>query len=146
MAKERTRPINIQAQRFSKVIKELKVRLKVLSILNLEFFEEIRKAENVDVIEIFGSKTAKQLINHSILEDKFLTQCIEDGVKMTNREELPDEALKVADDLEVSTRKLVRIFSNEEDMMRLKNNGFKKDSNEFNSFNDTIADMDILFD
>jgi hypothetical protein len=52
-------------------------------MLNQEFFEEIRKKDEHDIINHFGHKVGKLLIKHAILEDRFNNVCVEDGVKMT---------------------------------------------------------------
>ena len=41
-----SKPINVEAQRVHKVIAETYNKLKVLSLLNAEFFEELRKKED----------------------------------------------------------------------------------------------------
>lgn len=58
----------------AKVIKDCVARMKVLEMLNSETFEEIRKADEQDVINAFGADTPKVgrlLYKHAILEDKF---------------------------------------------------------------------------
>jgi hypothetical protein len=49
-----SKPINVEAQRVQKVISETTDKLKVLSMLNMEFFEGIRKADEHEVINHFG--------------------------------------------------------------------------------------------
>ena len=78
-----TKPINIQAQRVQKVIQEQVEKLKVLSYLNTDFFETLKKCDEAEVLQKFGPKIGKMLINQAMLEEKFQTVCVEDGVKMT---------------------------------------------------------------
>ena len=55
----------------------------MLGLLNQEFFEEIRKKDDNDIINHFGGLIGKLLIKHAYLEEKFNTVCVDDGVKMT---------------------------------------------------------------
>jgi len=55
----------------SKVIDETSKRLKILSLLNTEFFEEIKRVDESDLMNTFGSRVGKLLFNHAILEEKF---------------------------------------------------------------------------
>lgn len=88
----------------------------MLAMLNQEFFEEVRKRDNNDIIDIFGPKVGKLLNRHGMLEEKFNTVCVEDGVKMTplDDEFITDEARQCALELKETTQKLVREFSNKE--------------------------------
>lgn len=58
-----TKPINIEAQRVQKVIQETVRKLEILSLLNEDFFAEIRKSDE-DVINQFGPNVGKLLIKH----------------------------------------------------------------------------------
>ena len=60
-----SKPINIQAQRVAKVIDDSVSKLKVLSMLNTEFFkeiEEIRKKDETEILAHFGPRVGKLLI------------------------------------------------------------------------------------
>jgi hypothetical protein len=55
----------------------------ILSKLNFDFFEEIRKREDTEILSHFGPAVGKLLIKHAALEDKFQNTCIwDDGAKM----------------------------------------------------------------
>ena len=98
-----SKPINVEAQRVQKVISETTDKLKVLSMLNTEFFEGIRKAEQNEIINHFGPQIGKLILQHAWLEDKFGAICI-DGVKMIalTDDNVPDEARQTIRDLTVT--------------------------------------------
>ena len=98
-----SKPINVEAQRVAKVIAESTESLRILAMLNQEFFEEIRKKDEHDVINHFGARVGRLLIKHSILEERFTTLCVEDGMKMTPMEDLSDEAKQCAFDIKETT-------------------------------------------
>ena len=74
-------------------------------MLNVDFFEMIRKCDEAETIQHFGARTGKLLIKQAILEERFQTVCVEDGVKMTPlddefiSEEARQCALEVADNI-----------------------------------------------
>lgn len=94
----------------------------MLQLLNCEFFEEIRKKEENDVIHHFGPRVGKLLCNHANLEEKFVTVCVEDGVKMSpiDHELTSEEARQTALAVRDNTAKLIRIFSDREHQLKLK--------------------------
>lgn len=73
------------------MINETTHKLQVLNMLNAEFFEEVKKADENDLINQFGQKIGRLLYNHAFLEEKFQTQCVDDGVKMTPIDEMYEE-------------------------------------------------------
>lgn len=105
-------------------------------MLNSEFFEYIKRAEESDIHSHFGSKVAKMLINQAILEEKFQTVCVEDGVKMTplDDEFINEEARQCALDTKANIKKLIRVFSDKENMLKLK--AWEVKSTEFSQFQD----------
>jgi hypothetical protein len=115
-------------------------------MLNTEFFEEVRKVDESELMHQFGPKVGKLLYNHAILEEKFQASCVDDGVKMSLIEEMYEEPRQVAMDLKTSTQKLVREFSAEEYMLKLKASTLKKDSPEFSSFILTMSEMSKLYE
>ena len=52
-------------------------------MLNAEFFEEIRRRDENEVMNHFGSRVGKQLLKQGFLEEKFMNVLVEDGIKMT---------------------------------------------------------------
>ena len=115
-----SKPINVEAQRVHKVIAETSDKIKVLSMLNQEFFEEIReevkKKDSTDILNHFGPKLGKLLLKHADLEEKFNSLCVEDGIKMTPLESefISEEARQCALELRNTTAKLIREFSIQE--------------------------------
>jgi hypothetical protein len=91
-------------------------------MLNSEFFEDLRKKDELEVIAYFGHKLGRLLYKHALLEDKFNTVCVEDGVKMTPLESefITEEARQCALDIRTTTAKLIREFSIEENQKKLK--------------------------
>ena len=53
----------------------------MLSLLNEEFFAEIRKSEE-ETINSFGPQVGKLMYKHAALEEDFTNNCLENGVKM----------------------------------------------------------------
>jgi hypothetical protein len=104
------------------VIQANNERLRVLSLLNQELFEEVRKKDLNDIMDHFGPRIGKMLMKHAQLEDKFNTVCVEDGVKMTplDDEFITEEARQCALDIRESTTKLLRVFSERENELKLK--------------------------
>lgn len=74
--------------------------------LNIDFFEEIRKKEESEVISHFGPPVGKLLIKHAALEEKFQSTCLgDDAAKMMpiDDEFTPEEARKTILDLRGTT-------------------------------------------
>jgi hypothetical protein len=55
----------------------------VLSLLNADFFEELKKKDDQEVIDHFGAIVGKHLLRQAYLEERFVTLCVDDGVNMT---------------------------------------------------------------
>jgi hypothetical protein len=107
-----SKPINVEAQRVQKVISETTDKLKVLSMLNMEFFEGIRKADEHEIINHFGPQIGKLILKHAMLEERFNNVCLDGGVKMTplTDDYITDEARQTYHDLKITIQKLVRHF------------------------------------
>ena len=131
-----SKPINVEAQRVHKVISETANKLKVLSMLNSEFFDEIRKKDENEICNHFGQYNGKLLLRQAHLEERFVTVCVEDGVKMTplDDEFITEEARQIALDTKANIIKLIRAFSTRENQLKLK--AYEHKSGEFASFVD----------
>lgn len=128
-----------------KVIKDSIKKVEVMSYLNTETFEEINKDE-FGVKAFFGNKLGGLLVKHASLEEQFGTVCVEDGVKMTNFEDMEtEEAQQVAIDVKASIVKLVRLFGDDENMQRLKSSHFYKQSVDLTSFQITLDELETLY-
>ena len=108
-----------------KVIKDTAEKLHVLSLLNKEFFEDIKakiaKDGHDPIYNIFGVQLGKLVIKHAEIEDEFTLLCVPDGVKMVPDDENIEPAqvdCKLA--LRNSTLKLIRAFSTRENQLKLK--------------------------
>ena len=140
------KPINVEAQRVQKVIQDTTRKLEVLSLLNEDFFAEIRKSDE-DVINTFGPQVGKLMIKHAQLEEDFTNNCLENGVKMIplDDEDTTEEQRKTILDLQVTTSKIVRIFSTDAEMYQ-KLQSYKVNSTEFTAFMDTIGKLNELME
>lgn len=143
------KPINVEAQRVGKVIKETNSKLKVLSMLNKDLFDDIRAKLAKDgqnhIMNDFGGQLGKLIISHAELEDEFNTICVPDGVKMVPDDENIEPAqvdCKIA--LRNSTLKLIRAFSTKENQLKLKT--YEQKSNEMETFKLTFADLENLYE
>jgi len=136
-----SKPINVEAQRVHKVIAEQSAKLKVLSMLNTEFFDEIRKKDENEICNHFGQHIGKLLCRQAWLEEKFVTVCVEDGIKMTPLDDdyMPEEARQCALDLKANITKLIRVFSDRENQLKLKAHEHK--SGEFAAFIEQFASL-----
>lgn len=110
-------------------------------MLNSEFFDELRKKDENEIFNHFGVHTGKLLCRQAFLEEKFVTVCVEDGVKMTplDDEFITEEARQCALDLKANITKLIRIFSDRENQLKLKQYAVK--SSEFAVFIDQFANL-----
>lgn len=63
-----SKPINVEAQRVYKILNELIDKLKVLAMLNCDFFDEVFKKEEEELVHVFGNLVGNLLIQHANLE------------------------------------------------------------------------------
>ena len=114
-------------------------------MLNQEFFEEIRKKDEHDIINHFGHQVGKLLIKHANLEDKFNNVCVEDGVKMTpiTDENITEEQRQCMVDVRDTTSKLIRAFSNRENQLKIK--AYEQKSVDFNGYIESFAQLQKLY-
>ena len=89
----------------------------MLSLLNEDFFADLRKSDE-EVLNHFGHQVGKLLIKHAQLEEDFTNNCLENGVKIIplDDEDTTEEQRKTILDLQVTTAKIVRIFSTDQEM------------------------------
>jgi hypothetical protein len=120
----------------------------ILSKLNFDFFEEIRKREDTEILSHFGPAVGKLLIKHAALEDKFQNTCIwDDGAKMIPVDDpfITDEARQIIIDIRATTGKLLRAFSKRENQLLLEKS-FNVKSQDFTKFNETITNLERLYE
>lgn len=105
-------------------------------MLNTEFFDELRKKDENEVCNHFGPFIGKLLCKQAWLEERFVTVCVEDGIKMTplNDEYITEEARQCALDTKANITKLIRVFSDRENQLKLK--AYEHKSGEFAAFLD----------
>lgn len=82
-----------------------------------------------------------------MLEEEFTYNCLDNGVKIIplDDEETTEEQRKTILDLHVTTSKIVRIFSTDEEMYQ-KLQSWKVSSGEFGAFMETIKSLNQLMD
>jgi hypothetical protein len=78
----------------------------VLSILNEEFFTELRKKDEQEIINWFGPQVGKLMVKHAQLEDEFNNECLEQQeiqdqvkIKSLDDEDTTEEQRKIILDL-----------------------------------------------
>jgi hypothetical protein len=119
----------------------------VLALLNEEFFTELRKRDDSEVINHFGPNVGKLMCKHAELEDDFTNNCLENGVKIIplDDEDTTEEQRKIILDLQTTTTKILRIFSTDSEMYQ-KLNMWKQPSNEFSAYMETVGKLENLME
>ena len=86
------------------------------------------------------------LLNQAMLEEKFSTVCVEDGIKMTPLEDefISEEARMCALDTKANIKKLIREFTSRENLLKLKSFGDVK-SAEFVGFQEGFTSLQTLY-
>ena len=81
--------------------------------MNADFFEELKKKDDQEIIDHFGPIVGKHLLRQAYLEEKFGTVCVDDGVNMTplDSDLCNAEARQCALNVKENITKLVRLFS-----------------------------------
>ena len=80
------KPINVEAQRITRMLQEYEKKLKVLSLLNQEVFVEVRKKTEEELCTIFGKECGKLMFAEAICEENFSSK----NQKMDQKMELLD--------------------------------------------------------
>lgn len=113
-----SKPINVEAQRIEKLLKETCQKLEILSYLTSELFDSLQKSEQ-DLSSSFGRELAELLRVHAELEQSFKANNVGPDGKMTELDDefLPEEAKGVAASLKKTTLKLVRTFYLQPDLL-----------------------------
>ena len=113
-----SKPINVEAQRIEKLLKETCQKLEILSYLTSELFDALQKSEQ-DLSSSFGRELAELLRVHAELEQSFKANNVGPDGKMTELDDefLPEEAKGVAASLKKTTLKLVRTFYLQPDLL-----------------------------
>lgn len=65
------KPINVEAQRIARILDEYTNKLNVLSLLSAEFFIEVRKKSEEELMNAFGKEVGQLLWTEANCEDKF---------------------------------------------------------------------------
>lgn len=118
----------------------------MLSLLNQDFFDEVRKRDANEVINHFGPRVGKLLIKQAYLEEKFNTVCVEDGVKMTplTDEFITDDARQCALELRETTSELIRAFSIKENELKLRAHGYHNTQGELSNFLEAFKHLEEM--
>ena len=91
--------------------------MQLLQKLSVEFFEEIKKKEESEVISHFGPPVGKLLLKHAALEQKFNECCLgDDNARMVPMDDpfISEEARQILIDIRGTTNKLLRAFTKRE--------------------------------
>lgn len=88
------------------------------------------------------------MIKHAQLEEDFTNNCLENGVKIIplDDEDTTEEQRKTILELQVTTAKIVRIFTSDDQEMYQKLMSWKVSSSEFTSFMETIKNLNNLME
>ncbi|CDW86748.1 iq domain-containing protein d [Stylonychia lemnae] len=142
-----SKPINVEAQRVNKILNETVQKIRVLSLLNQELFEEISKKEEEDICNVFGQQIGQLLYRHALLEQSFKQNNIGPDSKMyaLDDEYLQEESRKVAIDIRKTISNLVRHFSMPALQVKLKATFGDQRSNEFAGFIETFEQLKTLW-
>lgn len=126
-------------------------KLEVLTILNQEFFNEIReKKDEQTLINHFGSAHGRLLWRHTILERIYDEARGENDMAMAGEEDgeqAISEELRIAqENLTSSTQKMIRQFSKMENRAKLQafRNEMKLQESELSEFNQTWNELGEL--
>ena len=113
--------------------------------MNSDFFEELKKKDDQEVIDHFGNIVGKHLLRQAYLEEKFQTVCVDDGVNMTplDSELCTPEARQCALNVKENITKLVRLFSLPENQAKLR--VYEHKSSEMSAFIEQFGDLQKLF-
>jgi hypothetical protein len=65
------KPINVEAQRISRMLDEYVNKLHVLSLLSFELFQEVHKKDENDLIASWGKDIGTLLFDEAEREDQF---------------------------------------------------------------------------
>ena len=113
--------------------------------LNEEFFDEIRKKDEHDIINHFGVQIGKLLIKHAHLEEKFNNVCVEDGVKAIplHDENIQEEQRQCLLDIRETTKKLIRAFTPKEAQLKIAQ--YAQKSPDMTQFVESFANLKNLY-
>jgi hypothetical protein len=115
-------------------------------MLNIDFFDVIRKQEEQDLINHFGPKIGKLLKKQGELEDQFQNNCMETmKMKPIDDEGTTEEERKIALDVKANIKVLVRHFSEKQNQLKLKVAPYNVASSEFTVFYQTFEDLKKLY-
>lgn len=88
------------------------------------------------------------MIKHAQLEEEFTNNCLGDGgAKMValDDEETTEEQRKTILDLQMTTSKILRVFTTDQEMFK-RLQAYKVNSSEFSAFMDTIGQLEELME
>jgi len=96
--------------------------LRVLALLNCDFFDEVFKREEEELVSNFGEEIGYLMYNHASLENSFKQKNVSADGKMTSFDDplLQPEDQRVALSIRKTTSNLVRFFLNPQMQLKLK--------------------------
>ena len=122
-------------------------KLRVLSLLSTEFFEEVRmKRDEASLVDHFGGPLGRLLWRHALLEERYsnlIAENVGNNAQEDEEDPMAEEINLVSNDLRSSTQKLIRQFSIPENRERLER-FHKVGDGDIQAFMDTWAAMTEL--
>ena len=147
------KPINVEAQRISRITDEYAAKLQVLSMLSSDFFADLKiKKTEEELRTIFGNECGKLLFEEAYCEDRFASVNMKVNTYMEplDSEEFNSlerrEARQNASGIKGNILKLVRIFSKKpmQDKLNKEFRDLAKE-NDISKFSETFEDLRKLW-
>lgn len=136
------KPINIEAQRVSKILDDIVAKCEIVGYITAELFQNIL-AQDYDLEEIFGAELADLLLHHAQLEKSFKENnlTLDHKIMALDDEQMTDEHRLTYDKMKKTTSKLVRCLMKDNDAL-LKLRRF--DDHKNTDFQDFLSYVDKL--
>ena len=142
-----SKPINVEAQRVSKVLDDLVTKIEVVSYLTTESVLNMT-SQDIDLEDTFGKELSDLLIVHGELERSFKENnlTLDQKILPDDDEQLTEEHKATAIKLKKTTSKLVRLLMNDDDaLLKLRRFGDNSRNIEMDEYIKTISNLKKLW-
>ena len=142
-----SKPINVEAQRVSKVLTDLSKKIEVVSYLTTECVQNMT-SQDVDLEDMFGKELADLLLVHGELERSFKENnlTLDQKILADDDEQMTDEHRTTAARLKKTTSKLVRLLMNDDDsILKLRRFSDHSKNLEMDEYLKTISNLKKLW-
>ena len=142
-----SKPINVEAQRVSKVLDDLVTKIEVVSYLTTESVLNMT-SQDIDLEDMFGKELSDLLIVHGELERSFKENnlTLDQKILPDDDEQLTEEHKATAIKLKKTTSKLVRLLMNDDDaLLKLRRFGDNSRNIEMDEYIKTISNLKKLW-